>query len=103
MTAWTETRTGITLAVRVTPKASRTEITGTTILPDGRHALAMRLAAPPVDGAANAALIAWLGKALGLRKSAIAITSGETSRIKLLALDGEPAAIIKRLEQMLED
>lgn len=101
MTPWTETRIGVTLAVRVTPKASRTEITGITVLPDGRYVLALRLAAPPVDGAANAALIAWLGKALGLRKSALTITSGETSRIKLLALEGEAAEIIGQLRKLV--
>ena len=94
---WTETDGGLILAVRVTPRASRTEIAGIAPLPDGRQALAIRLAAPPVEGAANSELIAFLVKALGLRKSAMTLVSGETSRLKLLRVEGDPAAMIERL------
>jgi uncharacterized protein YggU (UPF0235/DUF167 family) len=55
---------------------------------DGKPALAIRLAAPPVDGAANQALVRFLAGALGLPKSAVRIASGESSRLKTVALAG---------------
>jgi uncharacterized protein YggU (UPF0235/DUF167 family) len=69
------------LAVVVTPNAPRTMADG---LHDGQ--LRVRLAAPPVDGKANAALTAWLAAELGLPRRAVTVLQGETSRRKLLAL-----------------
>jgi len=91
-------KTGVRLAVRLTPRASRDGLDGIVVGADGRPALQLRLAAPPVEGAANKALIAFLADALKLRKSDIAIKSGETSRLKILILTGDPAAIIARLD-----
>ena len=103
MTAWTVTADGVLLAVRVTPKASRTELAGITELPDGKAALSIRLAAPPVDGAANAELIAFVARVLGVRKADVSIASGETSRLKRLRLAGDPARLAGRLERLAED
>lgn len=97
MTPWTVTANGVLLAVRVTPKASRTEVAGVVELPEGKAALSIRLAAPPVDGAANAELIAFFAKTLGLRKADVSIASGEASRLKLLRLGGVPEVIVERL------
>lgn len=96
---WRAAEGGVLLAVRVTPKASRTEAIGIVDAGDGRTALAIRVAAPPVEGAANEALIAFLAKALGLRKSAVSVANGETGRLKLLRLEGNPAMIEARLSQ----
>lgn len=96
---WREVDGGVLLAVRVTPKASRTEAVGVVDTSDGRTALAVRVAAPPVEGAANEALIAFLAKALGLRKSAVSVASGETGRLKLVSLEGDAAMIGSRLSQ----
>jgi hypothetical protein len=63
--------------VRVVPRASKSEIVGSL---DG--ALKIRLAAPPVDGAANAELIKLLSKAFGVSKSVVEILSGQTARTK---------------------
>ena len=101
MTAWTGTETGLALTVRVTPKASRTGFAGLVSLADGRKAFAIRLAAPPVEGAANAELVAFLAKTLGLRKSAVTIASGETGRLKLVKLEGDAADIVSRLEALI--
>ncbi len=76
---------GLILSVRVQPKASRNEIKGLH-----GEALKISLTAPPVDGAANKACIAFLAKKLGLAKSAVEIVSGQTSRNKLLLLSIEP-------------
>lgn len=91
------TADGVRLAVRLTPKAARNGLDGVVFGSDGRPALQLRVAAAPIDGAANVALIAYLAKALKLRKSAIRIVSGETARRKLLALSGDAAMISARL------
>lgn len=70
------------LAVLAQPGASRSEVVGDH---DGR--LRVRLAAPPVDGRANAELIAFLARRLGLPKSSVRIARGEASRRKEVALD----------------
>ena len=71
------------LAVKVTPNASRNEIMGFT---DG--VLRVRIAASPVKGKANKELIDFLSKALGLRKSSVSIVKGQTSRNKVVAIEG---------------
>jgi uncharacterized protein (TIGR00251 family) len=73
----------VTFAVRVQPRASRSEIVGEM---DG--ALKIRLAAPPVDGAANEELIRFLAKAFGVSRARIEIISGLTARQKLLRVGG---------------
>lgn len=95
---WTSSNTGIRLTVRVTPKASRTGIIGVGALADGRAALQVRVAAPPVEGAANEALVAYLSKLLGARKADVSIASGDTGRLKQVEIRGEPEALIVRLE-----
>jgi len=71
------------LTVRLTPRASREEIAGVR-----EGAILVRVTAPPVDGAANAALVRLLAKALGVPKGAVAIISGETSRTKVVEVAG---------------
>ena len=83
------------LAVRLTPRARKDEIGGIVDAGDGRTALAVRIAAPPVEGAANKALIALLSKALGVPKAAVTIRSGETSRLKMVRLTGLSEATLE--------
>lgn len=78
---------GSELSVLVQPRASRTKVVGEH---DGR--LKIALAAPPVDGEANAALIEFLSDELGVRKSDVSLLDGETSRRKRLAIRGVAAA-----------
>jgi uncharacterized protein (TIGR00251 family) len=77
------------LDIRVIPRAPRTRVDGTR-----GGAFLIRLAAPPVDGAANDALIAFLSDALALPRRDISIVSGEKSRNKRVRIEGidEPAA-----------
>ena len=77
----TENATSITFAVRVTTRAACNEIVGEH---DG--ALKVRIAAPPVDGAANEALIRLLAKQLGVSRSHIEIVGGETSKSKRIKI-----------------
>ncbi len=73
---------GVRLAVVVTPNAPRTAADG---LHDG--ALRVRLAAPPVDGKANDALVKWLAGELGLPRRAVRLQAGTVSRRKTLMID----------------
>ena len=89
---------GVRLRVRVTPRAKRSEIAGIVEDAEGSPRLAVRLAAPPVEGAANKALLAFLAATLGVPRSAIEIASGEASRLKTVRLRGvSPAALAAKL------
>lgn len=79
----TEVEGGVTFAVRVVPRASRNEIVGVQ-----GDALKVRLTAPPVEGRANEALIAFLAERLSVRKSQVEIVAGATSRRKVLRVIG---------------
>ena len=74
---------GVRLRVRVQPRASRSEIAGVH-----GDELRIRLQAPPVDGAANEALVRFLADALGAPRSAVEIVSGLASRSKTVVIRG---------------
>jgi hypothetical protein len=78
---------GVTLRVRVQPRASKDALAG-----EREGALVVRLTAPPVEGAANEALARFLGKALGVAPSAVRVTSGATGRNKVVSVAGLDAA-----------
>jgi uncharacterized protein (TIGR00251 family) len=84
----------LTFMVRVVPRASRSEMVGEH---DG--ALRVRIAAPPVDGAANEELVRLLARALSVSRSAIEITAGHSSKLKTVRVagcgPGDLAAIIR--------
>ena len=81
-----------TLAVRIQPRSSKN---GVLRREDG--SLKIRLTAPPVDGAANEALVEFLSKTLSVSKSAVEIVSGHTSREKRVKISGMGEADITRL------
>lgn len=83
------------MTVRVVPRASQSEIVGEY---DG--ALKIRLAAPPVDGAANAELIKVLAKFFEVPRNAVEILSGETSKTKQIRIFGNKPnwLALKKLE-----
>jgi uncharacterized protein len=83
----TEGPEGASFAVRVVPRAGRTAVAGIR-----GDALLVRLAAPPVDGAANEALLAFLATLLDHPKRDVVIASGHTSRDKRLVVRGISAA-----------
>lgn len=76
--------------MRVTPRATRDAFAAGT----PEH-FAARLAAPPVDGAANDALIPLVAKVFGVPKRAVTLISGDTARLKRLAIAGDPDALAK--------
>jgi uncharacterized protein (TIGR00251 family) len=82
------------LAVRVTPKGGRDAADGWALDPAGRPYLKVRVSAVAAEGAANAALIAFLAKALKRPKSAVRLVSGETARVKMLEIEGVDEAAL---------
>lgn len=80
-------QTGLHLRVKVQPRAARTEVAG---LLGGE--LKVRVAAPPVDDAANEELLRFLAKTLGLPRAAVHLVRGRTSGHKVLAIAGLTAA-----------
>ncbi len=82
----------ITLTLHIQPGAKKTEFAGLH-----GDALKIRLAAPPVDGKANEALVKFVAEVLGLPKSAVNLKSGQTSRCKVLEVIGSDSQAIARL------
>ncbi|AXS81137.1 DUF167 domain-containing protein [Dechloromonas sp. HYN0024] len=80
----------ITLTLHIQPGAKKTEFAGLH-----GDALKIRLAAPPVDGKANEALIRFVADTLKLAKSAVSLKSGQTSRRKVLEIQGAPLSAIQ--------
>jgi uncharacterized protein (TIGR00251 family) len=76
------------LAVRVTPKASRNELTGLYTAADGTVSLSVKVTAAPDKGKANTAVIALLAKKLGIAKSTLTLVKGETDRNKTFQFTG---------------
>lgn len=91
-------RMGAAVTVHVTPKSRKNEISG--ILPDGT--LKVRLTAPPVEGAANKALLELLSKVLGVRESALEIIGGEKGRDKIVSVvDLDSSTVEERIRRSL--
>ena len=84
----------LTLTLHIQPGAKKTEFAGLH-----GDALKIRLAAPPVDGKANEALIRFIADQHGLAKSAVNLKSGQTSRRKVLAVIGATAEAVARFAQ----
>ena len=94
-----ETSAGVTFAVRVVPRAGRTAIAGAR-----GDAVLVRLAAAPVDGAANDALVACIASVFDLPRRDVTIVSGQTSRNKRINLARTSAAqVTARLSAILRE
>ena len=85
------------LWVHVVPGASRTAVAG---LHDG--ALRLRVAAPPIEGRANAELLRWLSRSLGLPKQAVTLVAGDTSRRKRVRIACAQAQAATWLQSQLD-
>jgi uncharacterized protein YggU (UPF0235/DUF167 family) len=87
-----ETPGGVRLQLRVIPRASSTALAGTR---DGR--IVLRVTAPPVDSAANDAVVAALAKWLDVPRGAVRVAAGATSRNKVVDVRGVTAARARQL------
>ncbi|HXC57160.1 MAG TPA: DUF167 family protein [Rhizomicrobium sp.] len=97
---WRSRDGGIQFSLRLTPKGGRDAVDGWTTGGDGNVYLKARVAVPPQDGQANAALIALLAATLDVPKSAVHIVSGETARLKTIAIRPAVPALAARLENI---
>ncbi len=86
----TDTPAGAVLSLRIVPRASKNTIVG-----EHGDALKLRLCAPPVDGAANAALIEFLAETFALPRARVQLLSGHASRTKRVLLSGLTASAIQ--------
>lgn len=81
MIKFSEKGDALIFTAKIVPRASKTEITG-----EMEGALKIRIASPPVDGAANAELVKFLSKVFSVSKGSIEIISGETSKTKQIKI-----------------
>ncbi|MFP3545212.1 DUF167 domain-containing protein [Rhizobium sp. SIMBA_035] len=96
--AWTIFDGYLRLTVRLTPNGGRDAIDGLETDAEGDAHLRARVSAVPENGKANKALVALLAKSLRVPKSAIALVSGETSRKKILRIEGDTEDLVERLK-----
>jgi uncharacterized protein len=87
---WRYSAQGISIALRVTPRGGRDDIDGVEMLAGGRVVLKARVRAIAEGGEANRAVSELLAKVLGVPKAKVRILSGATSRLKQVAVDGDP-------------
>lgn len=98
---WRMAGGALLLELKVVPNSRADRVDGLAPDVDGGCRLVLRIKAPPVDGKANAAVIALLAKALGCPKSALDVTSGTTARQKRIAWRHPPEDALERLEMLL--
>jgi uncharacterized protein (TIGR00251 family) len=78
----------------VTPRAAADRIDGVELRDNGQNVLRVRVRAVPDKGKANAAVIALLAEAFGVPNSSVAVISGETARMKTIAITGDAALLV---------
>jgi len=96
---WRATLDGIVVACRLTPKGGRDAIDGAATLADGTRVLLARVRAVPEDGKANEALLRLIADKAGVATSRARLVAGAKSRLKQVAISGDPTALIAKLEQ----
>jgi uncharacterized protein (TIGR00251 family) len=100
MDPWRYSIQGISIALRVTPRGGRDDIDGVETLANGRVVVKVRVRAIADGGEANRAVMELLAKALGVPKAKVRILSGATSRLKQIAVDGDPAKLGDALRKL---
>ena len=82
----------VVFKVQVVPRSSRSEVVG-----EHNGSLRIKIAAPPVDGAANEELIRVLAKTFNVSRSAVRIVSGQTGKVKQISIKGRTNELVERL------
>lgn len=93
---------GVRLAVRVSPRASRDEVTGMTRGADDRLWVEARVRALPDKGKANTAVEKLIASEIGVAKTSVSVLSGTTNRNKILLIDGDPGELMPLVSTWLE-
>lgn len=100
MVPWRTSTTGVSIALRVTPRGGRDGVDGIEQLSDGRRVLKVRVRAIADGGEANRAVLVLLAKSLGVPKASVSLLSGATSRLKQVAIAGDPARLTEALREL---
>src|SRR3954464_7010547 len=100
MDPWRYSTGGVSIALRVTPRGGRDDIDGIETLANGRSVVKVRVRAIADGGEANRAVTELLAKALGVPKAKVKILSGATSRLKQIAVDGDPTKLGDTLRKL---
>ena len=101
MEPWRYSAQGISIALRVTPRGGREDIDGIETLANGRAVLKIRVRAIAEGGEANRAVTELLAKVLGVPRARIKLLAGATSRLKQVAVDGDPRMLGDTLRQAI--
>jgi hypothetical protein len=100
MDPWRTSTAGISVALRVTPRGGRDDICGIETLASGRRVVKVRVRAIAEGGEANRAVTELMAKSLGVPKASVRVLSGMTSRLKQIAVDGDPAKLVESLRKL---
>jgi uncharacterized protein (TIGR00251 family) len=92
---------GVRLTVRAKPGLSRARVIKVVDIGNGKRALEISVAAAAQDGKANAALIERLAKEWGLTRKQISLKSGETARLKIIEITGDPTSLSRHIADLL--
>jgi uncharacterized protein (TIGR00251 family) len=99
---WRFSVQGVSVALRVTPRGGQDAVDGIETLANGRSVVKVRVRAIAEGGEANRAVIELLAKALRVPKSNVRVMSGATSRLKQVAIDGDPQKLGDALKNLTE-
>jgi hypothetical protein len=99
---WRFSGQGVSVAIRVTPRGGQDAVDGIETLANGRSALKVRVRAIAEGGEANRAVIELLAEALRVPKTSVRVMSGATSRLKQIAIDGDPKKLGDALQSLTE-
>ena len=97
---WRATPEGVVVVCRLSPKGGRDAIEGVGRLSDGRPVFLARVREPPDHGRANAALCALVARALDTPPSRVRLAAGGKSRLKQVAVSGDPETLLHRLKAL---
>ena len=101
MDPWRYSPGGISVALRVTPRGGRDDIDGLETLANGRTVVKVRVRAIAEGGEANRAVVELLARVLGVPRGKVRVLSGTTSRLKQIAVDGDPAKLGDALRKLM--
>jgi uncharacterized protein len=100
MDPWRYSSAGISVSLRVTPRGGRDAVDGIETLANGRSVVKVRVRAIADGGEANRAVTELLATSLGVSKASVRLLSGATSRIKQIAVDGDPKKLGEGLRNL---
>ena len=89
------------MTVKAKPGAAHTKEARVVDIAEGKQAVEISVAAAPEDGKANKAICQVIAKALGLKTVSLSVKTGQASRLKLIEIEGDPAALQKKINAWL--